>query len=86
MRYTTAHYREGKAMNLILHLLFWYAIVFGIFLLYEEWCDRKSQASVRHHEGVIVLKEGQTIIGVVDRPSELRFSIAMDVADEKSYE
>jgi hypothetical protein len=85
MRYTTALYREGSPMKFMVFLLFWYGMAFGIFLL-QVWLNgRGAGKSPRPQAPLMTLKEGETIIGVADRPGARRFYIG-DVVDEKRYD
>jgi hypothetical protein len=84
MRYTLPCYREGNSMNFITFVLFWYAIAFGLFLIHVAWAPQRSRAYIVPQEPVLALKEGQTIVGVADRPDGIQFYTEMDVVDGKS--
>jgi hypothetical protein len=71
-------------MNFMTYLLCWYAIAFGLYLMHVAWNPRRSRAHACSQEPVLVLKEGQTIVGVADRPDGIGFCIAMDVVDGKN--
>ena len=71
-------------MKLMTYLCFWYAIAFALCLMHlvsDRW---RSRGSVSLQEPVLVLKEGQTIVGVADRPDGIWLYVARDVADGKN--
>jgi hypothetical protein len=70
-------------MNFMTYLLCWYAIAFGLYLIHVVWDQRKSRRYGCPQEPVLALKEGQTIVGVTDRPDGIGFWLAMDVVDGK---
>ena len=72
-------------MKLMVCMLVWYAMSFGIFLIQAGLNRRRAGKPARPQAPVMVLKEGETIVGVADWPDTMRFYIK-DVVDEKSYE
>ena len=73
-------------MNFIVYVLYWYIVVFGIALMQMAWNRWRAGKSARPQEPIVGLKEGETIVGVVDRPDAIQFYIGIDVVDEKSYD
>ena len=70
-------------MNFITYVFCWCAIALGLYLMQVTWDRRRSRRYVSPQVSVLVLKEGQTIIGVADRPDGIGFYIATDVVDGK---
>jgi hypothetical protein len=86
VRYTGILYKKGSPMNFMLFLLCWYAVALGIFLLQRGLNHWRSQVRARPQESLMILKEGETIIGVADWPDTMRFYIRTNIVDEKRYE
>jgi hypothetical protein len=60
-----------------------------LVLVSLKWTAQKSKAiqiSPEIAENNFALKEGQTIVGVMDTTKAMRFYIGNDVMDEKTYE
>ena len=72
-------------MNFIVFVCCWYVLVFGVYLLQVAWHCWRSGVSLPPQEPVMTLREGETVIGVVDQPGALRFYLG-DMVDEKRYE
>ena len=72
-------------MKFIVYICCWYVIVFVVYLLEVAWHCWCSRVSTHLHEPVLVLKAGETVLGVADGPHAIRFYIG-DVVDEKKYE
>jgi hypothetical protein len=73
-------------MKLMTYVCVWCAIVFGVMLIQDVWNRFRSGACARPQEPVIILKAGETIVAVADRPDGIRFYVEIDVGDGKSYE
>jgi len=84
MRYTAAHNRAGNPMDVLTSTCCWYAMAFGLYLIHLVWDRRRSPRYVSPHASVLILKEGQTIVGVAERPNGLGFYSATDVGEGKN--
>ena len=73
-------------MNFIVYVLCWYVVVFGVVLMQRAWNRRSAGKPARPQEPIVGLKEGETIVGIVDRPDAIQFYIGTNVMDEKSYD
>jgi hypothetical protein len=71
-------------MDFMTYLLCWYAITFGLYLMYIARNRRRSQAYEYPQEPLLALKEGETIAAVAEWPNGLRFYIEIEVVDGKS--
>ena len=71
-------------MDLITYMCFWYVIALGLYLVNLVWDRRRARRYVSPHASVLVLKEGQTIVGAADRPNGIGFYIAAEVGEGKN--
>ena len=71
-------------MDLITSMCVWYAVAFGLYLVNLVWERRRAQRYVSPHAPVLILKEGQTIVGIDERPNGIGFYIATDIVDRKN--
>jgi len=84
--------REGKGERIELHLLVpaGIAVVYTLIILVVSRFNHQSGTVVgissQAAETDFALKEGQTIVGVMDTKKGIRFYIGKDVMDGKNYE
>ena len=53
-------------MKFIMYICCWYVIVFIVYLLEVAWDCWGSHVSTHRHEPVLILKAGETVLGVAD--------------------